>query len=106
MASGIASFGIFSVFYRHAYDASLHHNGGEMRFPFGRLRWNEGEGDEPAFTGESRSQPWIVAFHGTERMQTSGGDGSVKKVLICPIVRDILSHVELGHFSGHFLGHF
>ena len=33
-----------------------------------------------------------------------GGDGDVKKCLICPSVGYILDHVESGHFSGYLPG--
>jgi len=37
-------------------------------------------------------------------MEMWGGDGDVKKCLICPSVGYILDHVESGHFSGYLPG--
>lgn len=46
----------------------------------------------------------IIAFHGMKRMQRWGGDGDVKKGLICSSGGYILSRVETGHFSGYAPG--
>jgi len=46
----------------------------------------------------------IIAFHGIERMQMWGGDGDVKKGLICSSGSYILDHVESGRFSGYSPG--
>ena len=46
----------------------------------------------------------IIAFHGMERMQRWGGEGDVKRGLICSSGGYILSHVEMGHFSGYSPG--
>jgi hypothetical protein len=47
----------------------------------------------------------IIAFHGMERMEMWGGDGDVKKGLICPSGNYILDYVESGHFSGYSPGY-
>jgi hypothetical protein len=46
----------------------------------------------------------IIAFHCIERMQMWGGDGDVKKGLICSSENYIFGLVESGHFSGYSPG--
>ena len=62
-------------------------------------------GHEPVSIGEWRPQPESSRFHGIERMEMWGGDGDVKKGLICPHIGYILNHVESGHFSGYSPGY-
>ena len=46
----------------------------------------------------------IIAFLGIERIEMWGGDGDVKKGLICSLGNYIFDHVESGHFSGYSPG--